>query len=333
MIFTQDIEEIIFDRHNHFDCDQLIVLSGYVGPNPVQKLIELPFHTTVIYGMYGSEGIRRKLHESLVRLNRDIPNVDIKYSTIPVHSKCYAWLKNGNVLYALIGSANFSVNGLTTPFKEVLAETSKDSFIPLSRYISQITDSCIPCENGVVSSARARTALEEGITEATGEICHLSLFDLSDGIVPEKSGLNWGMAKLTGSHVHIDDAYIPILKGAIRRHPELFPKKQLLPRSEVEEGRRKRHNDAVEIIWDDGTTMQGLLEGNQTENGEIFPKQIASHPLKRTLGQYIRTRLGVPSGRRITVEDLDRYGRRDVEISLQAEGIYFFDFSVRQDDA
>lgn len=330
MIFYQDIEAIIFNRHEHFECDRMIVISGYLGPSPVERLHELPFQTTVIYGMYGSEGIRGNLHQSLVRLDQDIANIDVKYSTVPVHSKCYVWLNNGRVVYALIGSANFSVNGLTTPFKEILAETSKDSFAPLSRYIDQVTETSIPCIEGRVSRSRTTRITEENIPVSdgiSGNNCKLSLFDLHTGQIPEKSGLNWGMASLSGSHVHIDDAYFPILKERIRQFPDLFPPKQAFPQQQVQEGRRGRHNDAIEIIWDDGTTMRGLLEGNQKENNIIYPKQISSHPLKRTLGQYLRGRLGVPSGQKITIADLDRYGRRDIEISLQAEGIYYFDFS------
>lgn len=331
MIFYQDIEDIIFNRHEHFACNQLVILSGYLGPSPVEKLSTLPFQTTVIYGMYGSEGIKRSLHDSLIRLNHDISNIDVKYSTVPIHSKCYIWLNNGIVVYALIGSANFSVNGLTTPFKEVLAETSRDSFSPLARYIAQISDLSIPCYLGVVSQLRRRIVPEETALpiESTSEvICKISLFDLSTSRVPTRSGLNWGMASLGGSHVHIDDAYIPILKENIKKFPELFPPKQLFPQQGSEDGGRKRHNEAIEIIWDDGITMRGLLEGNQNEHGIIYPKQIASHPFKRTLGQYLRRRMNVPSGVPITIEHLDIYGRRDIEISLQAEGIYLFNFAV-----
>jgi len=327
MIFTQDIEAIIFNRHQNLECDQMIILSGYVGPNPVQRLIELPFKTTVIYGMYGSDGIRRNLHEALVNLNQNTSKVNIKYSTIPVHSKCYVWLYRGRVIYALIGSANFSVNGLTTPFKEVLAETSRDSFDPLARYIAQVTEVAISCEDGIFSESKTRKTNEDITPSIFNEECKLSLIDRT-GLVPRRSGLNWGLASLDGSHVNIDDAYIPIRKSTIREYSNLFPPKQLLPRHDVEEGRRSRHNDSIEIIWDDGTTMRGLLEGNQDEKGVMYPKQIASHPEKKILGQYLRKRLGVPSGTAITLADLDRYGRRDIEITLQAEGIYLFDFSV-----
>lgn len=330
MIFYQDIESIIFNRHDHFECDQMIVISGYLGPKPVERLQELPFQTTVIYGMYGSDGIRNNLHQSLVLLNQRIENIDIIYSKVPVHSKCYVWMNRGSVVYALIGSANFSVSGLTTPFKEVLAETNRDSFPSLSRYISQITETTIPCNDGIVTPSKQIIVSKEdqSITDSdTSNVCKLSLFDLNTGQIPKKSGLNWGMASLSGSHVHIDDAYIPILKKNLRDFPDLFPPKQDFPQEQTQEGRRGRHNDAIEIIWDDGTTMRGLLEGNQSENNVIYPKQISSHPLKRTLGQYIRSRLGVQSEKLITIEDLNRYGRKNIEISLQAEGIYFFDFS------
>ena len=62
MLFTDNLEEIIFNRHQLFQNDELIVLSGYVGPRPIQRLQNLPFPSRVIYGMYGSEGIQRSLH-------------------------------------------------------------------------------------------------------------------------------------------------------------------------------------------------------------------------------------------------------------------------------
>lgn len=66
MLYTQNLEELIFHRHEMHDTDELIVLSGYLGPRPVSRLQELPFNSKVIYGMYGSEGIRPTLHKSLI---------------------------------------------------------------------------------------------------------------------------------------------------------------------------------------------------------------------------------------------------------------------------
>jgi len=61
MLYTDNLEEIIFHRHEMFASDELIVLSGYVGPKPIERLQRLPFHSKVIYGMYGEEGINKKV--------------------------------------------------------------------------------------------------------------------------------------------------------------------------------------------------------------------------------------------------------------------------------
>ena len=106
-----------------------------------------------------------------------------------------------------------------------------------------------------------------------------------------------------------EDAYIAIKKEYIHQYPNLFPPKQTMPTQSTTTGRPQRHNDSVEVIWDDGTTMECLLEGNQEENGIVYPKQIASAPSKAVLGEYIRNRIGVPSGARVTRRDLTRYGR------------------------
>ena len=95
-----------------------------------------------------------------------------------------------------------------------------------------------------------------------------------------------------------------------------------------------RHNDTVEVIWDDGTEMTVLLEGSRGRNDDNgnkiwYPKQIASSPSKASLGKYIRDRLGIQEGHAITYEDLTKYGRDTISISLQGEGVYYFDFAPK----
>jgi NgoFVII restriction endonuclease len=87
-------------------------------------------------------------------------------------------------------------------------------------------------------------------------------------------------------------------------------------------------SDSVEIIWDDGISMEGLFEGSQPVNGLTYPKQISSFPVKSELGEYFRNRLGVPLGQPVRRHHLDSYGRTDVAVSLISEGVYKFDFSV-----
>ncbi len=66
MLFNTNLEEIIFHRHETVLSNELIVLSGYLGPNPVARLENLPLNSTVIYGMYGDRGIQERLHQALI---------------------------------------------------------------------------------------------------------------------------------------------------------------------------------------------------------------------------------------------------------------------------
>lgn len=320
MLYTENLEEIIFERHNIIETDELIILSGYVGPKPIEKLRELPFQAKVIYGMYGSDGIERDLHNTLLTLQDTIPNIDIFYSNMPVHAKCYVWKNNGIITHALIGSANFSSKGLKSPNREVLGETTRDTFNPLNSYISRILNDSISClEEPLLGTVQIQPY-------ALGE-CLLSLVG-RNGEVQNVAGLNWGQGTGTGNHTTRNDAYIKIRIEDVINFPNLFPPKSLAPLRADGRGRAHRQNDSIDIIWDDGTFMEGLFFGNQEINGIRYPKQVGSFPQYKEMGIYFRKRLGVPLGQPVRRHHLDRYGRIDVGVSLIGEGVYKFDFSV-----
>jgi len=263
------------------------------------------------------------LHNSLLDLNSEISNIKIMYSKVPVHSKCYAWKQNNDIVHALVGSANFSTNGLTSPYREVLAETTRDTFYELNLYINTVLSNSLECVEVIPSTP------EEALPAFNGDldihVCTMTLLDPKTNEVQDYSGLNWGQSST--ANVHPSDSCIPIRVTHIRNYPHLFPPKQTKPLLNAS-GRPNRHNDVIDIIWDDGTKMTGLLEGSQPVNNIDYPKQIASVPQKRIMGEYIRNRINVPLGAKITKEHLDAYGRTSVDVSLEEEGIYYFDFSV-----
>jgi len=47
MLFYQNLDNIIFTRNQLIRCDELVVISGYVGPTPIHRLGELPIKTSV----------------------------------------------------------------------------------------------------------------------------------------------------------------------------------------------------------------------------------------------------------------------------------------------
>lgn len=325
MVFYKDLEKIIFDDTK--DADELIILSGYIGLEPIQQTSELPYTTKIIYGMYEDSGISEVLHDSVVRINKTLAKTEVLYSLSAVHSKCYIWRKDNEIQEALLGSANFTMPGLNTPEREILSDVSKDSFKVLNEYVNKIIQNSVNCCNieksklKIMSYIRPKFGIEEN--DLSFEKCDATLLGQGNK-VPEHSGLNWGLAN---AHVSEGDAYITITKKMIEDYSFLFPPKQMTITKASDEGKENRQNDYIEILWDDGTLMKGLLEGNQDIDGVLYPNKISSFPKKNILGKYLRNRLGVDLNHMITTDDLHKYGRTYITISLIGEGVYSMDFS------
>jgi len=331
MLYYRNLKNKVLSINPEEHIDNFTVISGYISADPIRELEHFPedVHSTIIYGMYGSENIKAQLHASLISLQRDLPNVDILYSTIPVHSKIYLWNKNQQIQRALMGSANFSTSGLCNDYKEVLSDVDQGIFSQVQEYSEYVKSYCINCTDHVERAIEHRRRIQQyGIQPFVSQgICRASLLDRS-GNVPAMSGLNWG---LSNGHVCEGDAYIRITKDYLSLFPRLFPTKKyvngLINPSDI--GRANRENDEIELIWDDGTVMVGLLEGQQTGPipGMLYPKQLCSSPRKNILGYYLRGRLGLSPDHTITRSDLEQYGRAYIDISLIGDGVYYMDFS------
>lgn len=310
------------------EADEFKVLSGFVGPTPIQALhngVNAKLKCTVIFGLF-KENRKAILHDELTKLNNE--NVQILYPNLPAHSKCYVWLSNGIPIRGLIGSANFSANGLRIPYRESLIEVKDSDIKALNTYIELIRRTCRVCtevDRSELQERKTRYLVGEDTDEFEEGVAKLSLIDRS-GEVPALSGLNWGMSPT--SHVNIDDAYIPIRKEVIKNHPELFPPRPIFEGANT----RGSLDEVVELIWDDGIAMQVKFEGTQNlsdSNGDVlkFPKQISSFPIKAIMGRYLRARIGVPSGVVVTREDLERYGNTTIQLSMISEGVYSASFA------
>ncbi|MFH1333194.1 MAG: restriction endonuclease PLD domain-containing protein [archaeon] len=320
MMYIKNLSNLIFSVPTEF-VDELIIISGYLGPSQVETSLRLGINVRILYGMVASQGISKPFHESFCNLDGENRNLEIFYSLAgkEVHSKCYIWRYKGKIIKALIGSANFTNSGLNTPNKEILIDVDKNEFEALSEYIKLIFSSerIEKCTNHSLKTkikaiaSYLQTDPSEIIIAKEGEIIktiRLSLLDRS-GEVPKKSGLNWGHSD---GNVKPNDAYIKISKGALRT--TFFKPKDA-------------KQTPIDAVWDDGETMAIFEEGNQKYDGTTFPKQLASAKSKEIMGKYLRKRLKVPLDHKITLKDLKKYGRTHIDVTITAPNSYYLDFS------
>lgn len=342
VLYYKDLEKIIFNKHLDLDSpDELVIISGYLGPSPIKRLTELPLDTVVIGGMY-SQGVNKKLFCSLKKIEQENSSLNLLFSKIDIHSKIYIWKKKGDIVSALIGSANFSRNGLCIDFRESLADATNDTFLSMNEYLKIIVDNSTNEPNIIDKSTNWVDFTYQKDTDATKNLnlkfsYDIPLFANKNGknYVPERSGLNWGFSN---GHVAVGDAYIRIPKDLLKQQQRLV---QPYDKNYISLGNKKRNSDPIEIIWDDGTIMEASLEGNQMLGGLTYPKQLTSYSrtrpfvdgkcisVKSILGRYLRSRLGIDVNQLITMEILQNYGRTDITLSLIEQGVYFADFSVR----
>jgi len=141
-------------------------------------------------------------------------------------------------------------------------------------------------------------------------MARLKLYSEKNGNVQQQGGLNWGFS---AGNVCENDAYVAIPKGFIEKNPDFFPTK----------------SSRIDVEWDDGTHMVCSVEGTQDVQGKKYPKQLTSADDKSVFGEYIRKRMGVSSGEKVTMDDLNKYGRKDIEITKQGDNKYKIDFGVK----
>lgn len=345
--YCKNLEDTIFNAHERElveTPDELIIISGYLGPAPVDRLKKLPFKTTVIAGMY-KLGVNNKLYKSLRHSMKNNPKLNVYFSNIEVHSKIYIWMKRGTPKYVLIGSANFSNNGLRTNYRESLADMDIRNTTQLLDYYNLVLSHSTETPEillGTPDTYKINKSNDNGKSLVVnddinnGELSiNLPLYVQKNNVryVPKKSGLNWG---LSNGHTAEGDAYIKIPKSLTKDVPDFFPPYDPEYKSQ---NSRRRASDPIEIIWDDGKIMEASAEGRQeSPNGLWYPKQIASYSLnakkdkkisaKSILGRYIRKRMNLPVNYEIQYSDLEKYGRTSINFTKVSDGVYSADFSV-----
>ena len=331
-MYTNDLENLIMERHQKNGADDLIILGGYISVAPIQKLSKKSIDATVIYGCH--EYLTHAYHSKYIALHRDKSfKTDILYANSRNHTKIYCWKKNSKVIDALSGSANFSHAGLNSPISEILYEIEPKYFTATGNYVDSVVKDSTPCDKWafkakklIFSGLKKKIKYDE-IISTSPPVARLSLRSANGRF--EDSGINVGQKKLTGSHVNINDCYVPIRSELIDAIPDLFPNKGLNPNVGKGYGAAaKKRKATAEFLFDDGEIMEISFEqkGPLRAGGHLY-KAFRSFNNNARLGKYLRKRMSIPSGIEFKEKDFTAYGKDYIELTKLAEGQYYADFS------
>ena len=94
---SRNLESLIINRSKQLVCDEICILSAYVGINPILKISKVDdIKITILYGL-ATEAAQDKLLDELKKIHTDDLNlVSIYYPQIQSHAKIYLWKNNKN---------------------------------------------------------------------------------------------------------------------------------------------------------------------------------------------------------------------------------------------
>ncbi|MBM3455874.1 MAG: NgoFVII family restriction endonuclease [Bacteroidetes bacterium] len=303
-------------------ANKLYIISGYASATFARRhLIELQktkdeFEINLIIGMPSAKND----HMAFLLLHKEFSGKFNGYylqGQPPVHCKAYSWYDNNTPFMGFTGSANYSQYGFFSD--QQLNQLTADSPIEIKNLYENLLKKCIFIpDHKIELSQYHRIPRVDSVSpgEIEWEIpdirVTISFLD-KKGILPELSGLNWGqrLSKRTHPRTGViswdrrepNQAYFS-LKGDSR-------KEGFLPELAY----------TFSLITDDKHSFDCVV----AQDGR---KAIHSTNDNSELGRYIRNRIGVPLGTKITVEDLERYGRTDFSIEKIDDETFLFDFST-----
>lgn len=362
-VLVEKLKDYLLETFEQYE--ELVVISGYASPQIVDTFAEGGKPVTFYYGMYGFEGITERKLNKFKTSHTTYPNLSIYLvHSQRVHTKCYLFFKDKEIKHALVGSANFSDEGLSGKRNsEMLVELNAEELAVGSEYLTQLNNylceirgiafectdpMAIPRPKAKIKPSMFKKG-KKAVFPLTGNpyTAIMPLYSITkegEKVVNPKSGINWGLqgGNTKKKSREYAEAYIPVHAQHIDSYPILF-----LPFPEIRtttEGKKDRKGDPVTVVWDDGETMEMVFSGGGVERptegkrkrGDPFreyPKQFTSNDGGgEKLGKYLRERMmkaGVEVGKEelITLKHFEKYGRDYITLTYVAPGEYEADFS------
>lgn len=304
-------------------ANKLYIISGYASATFARRhLMELQkannnFEINLIIGMPSAKND----HMAFLMLHNEFKGKFNGYylqSQPPVHCKAYSWFNNDKPTFGYAGSANYSQYGFFSD--QQLNQLTTDSPVEIKKLYDELLKKSIYIpDHKLVLPESHRIPRVESVPpgEIEWEIpdvrVTISFLD-KKGNLPEVSGLNWGQrlskrknlrtGKISWDKREPNQAYFS-LKGDSR-------KEGFLPDLAY----------TFSLITDDKQSFDCVV----AQQGR---KAIHSTNDNSEIGRYIRKRIGVPLGNKVTVEDLEKYGRTDYTIEKIDDETFLLDFSIQ----
>lgn len=315
-------QEVLLNQIEDPRNTKLLVVAGYATPVMASRLLtefstrKRDISIELVVGMVGAEGIRQDYHDGFLQLqetHRGKLRVSYTTQNRSIHHKLYIWMREDIPALAFMGSSNFTQSGfLINPNRpyhgEILTETAPmAAYQEFSRIESaSVVSTFVGIEEEILiysetnAPQRHVAVFDENLNEDSlegFESVILSLVALTNSGASKKGhphdrwGLNWGQR----ANRDRNQANIIIAKRVHKDSPGFFP------------AGRAHNRPQFQITTDDQKSLFCIL----AEDGN---KSLQSVPSNSLMGEYFRSRLGVASGERVTIDDLRRFGTRFVKI-------------------
>lgn len=299
MIVTNLYERVLLEPSSR--SNSLLIVSGYATASMADRHfadLDKGIGIKVIYGMAYTDGVSVVNDTMFKKLENNKPFKCYYFSDpYPVHSKVYIWMYNSTPRKAFVGSANYTQGGFLGEYqwKEAMAEVNPEKAF---EYFSRILKGSMEIGHEDINEyVGLFVPLEKRENESSDKVV-LSLLT-RDGTTGKKSGLNWGQR--TGRH--LDQAYLRIPSDVAKSG--YFPPRSI----------------RFTVRTDDGF---GFIATTAQDGSKAIHSPEGNH----IIGQYFRRRIGIKSGQFVTLTDLLRYGRTDVDFYKIDNETFYMDFSV-----
>lgn len=314
----------LIDPLSENNANKLFIVSGYASATFARRhLLNLKeykndFEINLIIGMPTAKND----HMAFLSLHNEFKGKFNGYyfqGQAPVHCKAYSWFINETPIIGLAGSANYSQYGFFT--EQQVNQLSFDNPSDIKNLFDELLTKSIfiPKHKLVLPEGHRMprvTCVPPG--EIEWEIPEkrvtISFLD-KKGNLPESSGLNWGQRSSKRTNLRTGEiswdkrepnqAYLSLKKDS--RKIGFLPERSF----------------TFSLITDDKKSFDCVV----AQDGR---KAIHSTNDNSEIGRYIRQRLGVSLGNKVTVDDLEKYGRTDYTIEKINEETFLFDFSVNK---